>query len=116
MPKLSEAKVGDHVLIKFKVNKIEDNLVKLSTPGLGHLAALSPERECEAIFPPHWVPKIGDIVHHVGRMWSPYHGVTLLHVHEDPSCPNRKWATVAYKGDIPYSISYEDLRPYDGEA
>ena len=61
-----------------------------------------------------WQPKIGDQVSFVERknLYAARTGgsVTLLYIHQYPN-DERKWAVVAYYGDIPKSVYFEDLRP-----
>lgn len=75
----------------------------------------------ETVLPAPWEPKVGDNVFYVQRdyykdkHYCPYTGVTLIGVHSAPQNwemmgKPRKWAIVAYKGDIPHGIYYEDLR------
>lgn len=64
---------------------------------------------------PRTEPKIGETVWYDARdgMYSacPYGGQTLIHIHFDPEDHGkRKWGVVAFKGDIPKSVYFSDLR------
>lgn len=58
-------------------------------------------------------PEVGDTVTYVDRKGL-YHAhpsaVTLIHIHREEG-DKRKWGVVAFHGDIPHSVYYEDLRP-----
>jgi hypothetical protein len=60
MPKISDAKLGDEVVLRGKVTKIGGTLVFLNL-GAGDCAfGISPSRPCSEIISPPWIPKIGD--------------------------------------------------------
>lgn len=115
--KLSEAQVGDTVVIKFKVEETSTvNLVNLDSPAFS--IWLNTNREVDEIISKPWEPKIGDTVfpdtshrHAPYKVNVPRDGLTLVGIHFDPNDQGkRKWAVVAYKGDIPSCIYFEDLR------
>lgn len=61
-------------------------------------------------------PKIGDTVWWDADPKRCYHkhacsywGSTLIYIHQEPD-DDRKWAVVAFKGDIPQSIPFNDIR------
>lgn len=120
MPKLSEAKVGDTVILKLVVEATSANLISLVDP-TDHIidsVCLATNRKCKEIISPPWEPKVGDTVFHIGwidgyHKYAPSHpqGVTLLYIHRlDTNMPERHWAVVAYKSGIPKVVKFSDLR------
>lgn len=114
MPKFADAKVGDTVILKGIVIRAATTRSFGRIEFESGLHSIDTYHEVEQIIPPPWEPQVGDQVTHIERenMYShSSHDVTLLHIHQDYSNSDRKWATVAFKGDIPKSVYYKDLRP-----
>lgn len=97
-------KVGDTVVIELEVINVFDGsfIYSLSSSpiNLKHITAIKPAP-----------PKVGDTVWWVARDslygQSSQFGHTLIHIHNTDS---RKFAVVAFYGDIPKSVYFEDLR------
>lgn len=122
-----QLKVGDKVILKEAV--ITNYYCTGGIDKEGHFQITFDDKtttsvfgcQIETIIPAPWEPKVGDNVFYVQRRYyddkhhCPHDGVTFLGAHSDPGLwetdiPHRKWAIVAYKGDIPHGIYYEDLR------
>lgn len=116
-----EARVGDTVTLTGVVTGIgidkDYDAVYVLFPGCGYSKNIYYHTEA-VITPKPWEPKIGDTVfpdtshrHAPYKVNVPHDGLTLVGIHFDPNDQGkRKWAVVAYKGDIPSCIYFEDLR------
>lgn len=105
-------KIGDTVIIEATVTDVSGPLFRWKTPkGCNHVTGTNSLHIKEIIPGPI---KVGEQVTHIGRVnqyvaSNQYSPLTLLHIHQEFG-DVRKWAVVAYKGDIPKSVYYEDLR------
>lgn len=121
--------VGDTVVMRVRVTKVNSNSfyfardrtvggipVVLRCPYLMHVDLI------DEIIPKPWVPKVGDTVWYIradrhtynnSMCGCGYHGVTLLAIHGDGTVHptlTRKWAVVAFEGDIPRIVELVNLR------
>lgn len=109
-------KIGDVVQIEGTVVRLDATYFTLEQEGiLGITAAMKIARITKIVDVP---PKPGDTVwwdeiknSQGGAQYaaSHWHGSTLRYVHQNPG-DDRKWAVVAFEGDIPYSIPYNCIR------
>lgn len=120
---MKKPEVGDTVVIHGTVTRVTDKCVFYDSK-IGHHRLIENMEDLEDVIPKPWGPKVGDEVrfdHHahevyynMNRISPSFHNLTLIHIHEDPKdCEigyRRKWAVLAYKGDIPISVYFEDLR------
>lgn len=102
-------KIGDTAVLHFKIMSIKGNdLILRSKYGTDYNYNIGSVKE---IIPAPWEPKSGDTVFYVGIMNHLIdEGVTFLYRHYKNPDDDRDWAVVAYKGDIPQSIKFSDLR------
>lgn len=106
-----QPKVGDTVILRAVVHSINTHysseIIKVSfidCPQPGHFPSAINVSSVHAIAPRE--PRVGDTVWYEG---APFDGGTLLHIHQGEG-DNRKWATVAFKGDIPKSFYFDQVR------
>lgn len=107
-------KVGDIAVLHMEVLSIRSDGYPILKSSWGACFTLYPNSIHEFISPP-WEPKVGDTVFYTTSYPKLYtscstkEGVTLLCIHEKPN-DGRKWAVVAFRGDIPKSVYFHDLR------
>ena len=113
-------KVGDKVILHAIVADIDKsgsfdtlklNFIDCDSPGR-FMHSISINRINEIIPAPPPIPKVGDIVYTKGRNKLYADNTlprTLIAIHQEEG-DVRKWGVVSYKGDIPYSVYFEDLR------
>lgn len=116
-----QPKVGDTVIFRAIVKEIDSSysypilkvvFIDCDQPGL-FSRAINVNRVHAVL--PRTEPEIGETVWYDAKegMYSacPYGGQTLIHIHYDPEDHGkRKWGVVAFKGDIPKSVYFSDLR------
>lgn len=106
MLKLCDAQVGDTVILKGVVNRIEPgHSMYVQFPNNMFDKHLPSTTVVESITSPPWVPKVGDIVDIEGKTCLPS-GYTILNIHGDGTSflntiGGRRWVVVAFKGDMP---------------
>lgn len=100
-------KVGDTVIIEgVVIEVITGGFFKFKTD-CGSCPAYVSRKHIKDIIPgPPPEPKVGDTVWYDG---VPDDGGTLLFIHQEEG-DNRKFAVVAYRGDIPRSFSFDKVR------
>lgn len=108
MSKLPE--VGDTVVIRGVVTSNDGAIIQFRTPGHPIPISITAGRLAE-IIPKPWEPKVGDTVWINGKSNLPR---TLLALNGDGSpfgrSATRRWAVVAYEGDIPEVYFASQLR------
>lgn len=122
---LQQPKIGDTVVLKALVTSIDKtgsfdcvklNFIDCDSPG-NFMHSISVNRIQEIIPAPPPKPKIGDRVHVKARdkcysSSNPGTVSTLLYIHQEEG-DVRKWGVIAFKGDIPKCVYFDDLSVAD---